>query len=131
MVVQQFLLSNVAARISIIEFSSQSQISAPLTTNRAQLDTIIAAYTPGGTTHISAGLSDAASVFAGANRPTAGKVILLFTDGAQSYSYGGDSAAIASATEVKQSTGATLISIGFGGVNTETVNAMATAPASQ
>ena len=55
--------------------------------------------------------------------------ILILTDGEQNRQYGGDQGAISTAETVKNA-GVTVVAVGFGGSDTQTLNAMATAPAS-
>ena len=78
-------------RIAIIGFSSYTVTLASLTTNNAMLQGAVNAYSPGGYTHISAGLERSRQILESAyhQRPSARRAILLLTDGEQSGFYGG------------------------------------------
>ena len=127
--VDQFVLASDLARIGIVSFSSSAQIKQGLTIQRSLLDTVTNQYYPGGATAISEGLYSARTALQSARSGTE-QVIILVTDGVQNSWLGGDRAAIDAGIEVRASTGATLIAVGFGGAAAQTLAAIATPPAS-
>ena len=124
----QFVLSDVFARIGIIYFASSAITRSRLTTSIYSINQAIASYRPGGGTRISAGLDTASSMLRGSSRRNVRQVVLLITDGKQNSQYGGDRAAINSGVRLRQSTGATVIAVGFSGAQRRTLNGIATPP---
>ena len=128
----QFVLSDVFARIGIIYFASGATTRLRLTTSILSVNQAIASYRPGGGTRISAGLDTARSLLqSGARRQNVQHVVLLITDGKQNAQFGGDRAAIAAGVRLRQSTRATVIAVGFAGADRRTLNAIASPPAAQ
>ena len=134
-IIGQFALGatqTAGSRFAVVFFASSAQTVASLTADASTLNSAISGYSPRGLTCISCGLAPAAALLRSAtDRPNARKVILLLTDGEQSYSYGGRSAAIASAQAARGgSDDITLLALGFGGARAATLNAMASSPSS-
>eukprot|EP00964_Phaeocystis_antarctica_P153717 scaffold122075_cov32-Phaeocystis_antarctica.AAC.1 len=135
-------LSDASASIGVVDFASQATVISQLSTDATAVEQAIdASNDPRGYTHISEGLKVGLEVLDGGGKRTgARRVILLLTDGEQTYSFCyqpigkgrkcGTDAAIAMAEDVQPQVD-TVFSIGFGGVLDKTVNALASAPSSE
>ena len=138
----QFKLSDASVSLGVVDFASQATVISHLSTDAAAVSRAIdSSNNPRGYTHISEGLKVGLEVIDGAGkRAGARRVMLLLTDGEQTYSFCyqpvgkarecGTDAAIAMAKDVQPQVD-TLFSIGFGGVLDKTVNALASAPSSE
>merc|ERR1711938_284656 len=128
--VSQFRLdATEGARVGVVEFSSDAATLTPLTGSLSDVLTAIdGASAAGGGTSVSDGLElGRAEVNRGA-RADVPRTILLLTDGVQTVD-GNDDTAIAKAAAVKQD-GVSIVAVGFGGANEQTMRAIASAPSS-
>ncbi|EOD21121.1 hypothetical protein EMIHUDRAFT_255363 [Emiliania huxleyi CCMP1516] len=128
--VSQFSLdATEGARVGIVEFSSDAATLTPLTGSLSEVLTAIdGASAAGGGTSVSDGLElGRVEVNQGA-RADVPRTILLLTDGVQTVD-GNDDTAIAKAAVVKQD-GISIVAVGFGGANEQTMRAIASAPSS-
>ena len=115
-IVSQLEFGFSSAHMGIVEFESDATLLSPLTADAVALELAIANYQSGGATNIGAGIEMAVQSLQGeSSRAGASKIMLVLSDGVQSESFGGDKAAIRSASEAKAA-GVRLFSIGFGGV---------------
>ena len=120
-------------RVGVAEFSSGAHVLGPLTGDTAEANAAISRLSAAaGWTDISDGLATGAQLMADGKRQCSGErcVMLLLTDGQQSAQYGGPEAAIISAAAVKAA-GITLFAAGFGTATKDTLDAMASSPASK
>ena len=126
----QFALSPTAAQIGVVEFSNDADTLIGLSGDSAAVRAAIdGASAAGGGTSVSDGLALGLSVIQGtAARADVPSTILLLTDGVQTVD-GNDQTAIAQAAVVKNA-GVSIVSVGFGGARTSTINAIASQPTS-
>jgi Mg-chelatase subunit ChlD len=137
-VLHQFKIGPDSTAMALVEFSSNSRVlrvggTSGLSYDAAALEQEISEMdAPRGMTNIEAGLEKGLEVMLGTNsRPNVRhRIMILLTDGEQTVG-GGTPAAIEKAKQIKAEGDLTLISVGFGGVKETTVQALASAPASE
>ena len=132
-VVDQFVLSQSLTRVGVVEFSSSARTLIGMSADASAVGSAVSGLSSArGWTDISSALDRGSGLIQGGGRPCTGErcAVLLLTDGQQSSQYGGDSAAIATATTVKAA-GIKLFAVGFGGAKRSTLDAMASSPASR
>jgi len=120
--------------MTVITFSTSATVNLPFSqgTNAAAVYATISRIGTGsmafnGGTNINAGLNQAMPDLLGLGDAYL-PVVLVFTDGQQGSSYGGNAGAIATANRLKAA-GITVFAVGYGSsVSTSTLNAMASAP---
>ena len=81
-IVDQFYLSSTeyAARFAVVSFNETATLRVTWSTDDAEIDAAIDAFSPNGDTSISSGLNLAGELLADA-RDSATRVVLLLTDG--------------------------------------------------
>lgn len=106
------LLKMPTDQVAVIAFNQTARSLAPLTGDRATVDTAIDAIALAAGTRIDAGLAQAAAELAGpASRPAALHIIVLLTDGRQD----ADPAAAQAAAAAARAAGVRIFTIGLGG----------------
>ena len=116
-------------RVGVVRFDSSATVLSGLgeVTNNAT-DAIDAMEASLGSTNISDGLVAAQQVLESAStRAGVPRMVMIVTDGIQDNEFGGDSAAIAQSSKLKES-GVTVFAIGFGSSVASTIQALASEP---
>ena len=126
--VGEFEIGPSSTRVGLVQFNHDADVLLSLSSSRAAIESALSGGGPAwGMTSISDGVTRAVGLLSAA-RLGVPVTMLVLTDGVQTVD-GNDDTAIAKAAAVKQD-GVSIVAVGFGGANAQTMRAIASAPSS-